>query len=75
MPRDRYDDQSCSDGAYLFNPTFANCGNTSASGRWQQLITATSFPDSLFTTCFSNCGVYEIRIAPSNTALFLHVRI
>jgi photosystem II stability/assembly factor-like uncharacterized protein len=57
-------------GAYWLNPNAANCGNAAATGCWQQLITATSFPDSLFNTCFEGCGAYEIRIAPSNTAHF-----
>src|SRR6516164_340477 len=56
-------------GAYWLNPNAA-CGNDAATGCWQQLITATSFPDSLFNTCFEGCGAYEIRIAPSNTAHF-----
>jgi hypothetical protein len=45
-------------GAYLWN------GN-----QWQQLVTATSMP-STFLAPGSNSGVYEIRIAPSNTSIF-----
>lgn len=59
-------------GAWLLNNSTPNCGNATATGCWQQLVTATSMPDSLFglqssTSC---CGVYEIRIAPSNTQVF-----
>ena len=57
-------------GAYWFNSDTANCGNEPASGCWQQLITATSFPDSLFPGRGASLGVYEIRIAPSNTQHF-----
>lgn len=57
-------------GAYWFNPTTPNCGNANATGCWQQLITASNFPDSLFASCYTDCGAYEIRIAPSNTQKF-----
>ena len=55
-------------GAYWYNPNATNCGNAAATGCWQQLITVASFSDSLFNICFAACGVYEIRIAPSNTS-------
>ena len=57
-------------GAYWFNPNAADCGNTAALGCWQQLITAKSYPDSLFPSGGSGLGAYEIRIAPSNTQHF-----
>jgi Bacterial Ig-like domain/Bacterial Ig domain len=45
-------------GAYLWNGT-----------QWQQLITATSMP-AADVSVDHNQGVYEIRIAPSNTNIF-----
>jgi hypothetical protein len=56
-------------GAYWFNPAATGCGNTPLSGCWQQIITA-NFHDSLFPNAGGSLGVYEIRIAPSNTAHF-----
>jgi photosystem II stability/assembly factor-like uncharacterized protein len=50
-------------GAWIFDNT---------SGLWRQLVTST-FPDNLFGDAAGPngcCGVYEIRIAPSNTQIF-----
>jgi hypothetical protein len=47
-------------GAYIFN---------GGSGVWQQLINSTSMPTS-FVFPGEATGVYEIRIAPSNTNIF-----
>jgi hypothetical protein len=64
-------------GAYLNNTS--NIDNTSNVGNWAPLITATSVPSSLFGFANGDSGgtyvdfaghgggVYEIRIAPSNT--------
>jgi hypothetical protein len=57
-------------GAYWLNPNATTCSNSAGTGCWQQLITATSFPDSLFPSSGAGLGAYEIRIAPSNTRHF-----
>lgn len=56
-------------GAYYYNPTAINCGNANRTGCWQQLITGSSMPIASQVP-LNNAGVYEIAIAPSNTARF-----
>jgi hypothetical protein len=57
-------------GSYWFNPGTAGCGNSNATGCWQQTVTSTSIPAVLQ---YQNPGEteckygYETRVAPSNT--------
>ena len=60
-------------GAYLFNKSAPNPGNGGGTGAWQQLVTINSMPpaDARFG---HHAGVYEIAIAPSDSARNLYVR-
>jgi len=58
-------------GGYIYNPSAANPGNAGGTGVWQQLATTTALPYNVYGLAgaenVNNLGVYEIRIAPSNT--------
>ena len=62
-------------GAYWYNASATNPGNAGGAGEWQQLVTSTSLsqndPMHKFQACATEqgCGVYEIRIAPSDTKI------
>lgn len=60
-------------GAYLFDRTAPSQGNAGGLGRWQQLITTTSFANYLSLIQIpiqGSNGAVEIRIAPSDTNIF-----
>lgn len=60
-------------GAYVYNRAAANPGNAGGTGVWQQLCTTTSLASQsalIQTPLMGGDGVYEIRIAPSNSSIF-----
>ena len=62
-------------GAYFYNTAIANPGNAGGTGAWQQIVNSNSIPGVSSTVPFNttnntSMGVYEIRIAPSNTSRF-----
>jgi photosystem II stability/assembly factor-like uncharacterized protein len=63
-------------GAYRYDEDAKNPGNSGGDGMWIQLVTANSLPldDPMrkVGACGAGegCGVYEIRIAPSDTRIF-----
>ena len=61
-------------GAYLCNPAVASIGigcATSATGQWQQLLSTATMPGAgILSWATTTPGVYDIKIAPSNTSIF-----
>lgn len=63
-------------GGYYYNASAPNPGNAGGTGAWQQLCTTTSLASasSLINTPFVAAdGLYEIRVAPSNSTIFYMV--
>lgn len=59
-------------GGYIYNRTAPNPGNAGGAGVWQQLITTTSLASAaalIATPLQAADGLYEIRIAPSNSQI------
>ena len=58
-------------GAYIYNRTAPNPGNAGGTGVWQQLVTTSKMPSSFLNAVnpLNADGVYEIRIAPSNSSV------
>lgn len=56
-------------GAYIYNRSATNPGNAGGLGVWQQLLTATSLASSssILKAGSDGDGVFEVRIAPSNS--------
>ena len=56
-------------GGYIYNRSAPNPGNAGGTGVWQQLCTTASLASqsALVSHPLASDGMYEIRIAPSNT--------
>lgn len=61
-------------GAYWWNASAPNPGHAGGSGMWQQIVNVDSMKPSEYSMAMAETangpGVFEIRIAPSNTSRF-----
>ena len=64
-------------GGYIYNSNAANPGNAGGTGVWQQVVTTSSVPSANYGLAIAEtangAGVFEIRIAPSNTSVLYMV--